>query len=92
LKRFLSWGDPWTIGLCIPTGDAEVLALSKYQEILSPYFRMPVVSFETINLLVNKKRFFQGPRTWFGGSSLFTVTSRLPVSLIISLFSILEYS
>lgn len=57
----------------IPTGDAEVLVLSKHQEILSPYFRMPVASFETINLLVNKKRFFQDmvlrnipcPRTCF---------------------------
>ena len=57
----------------IPTGDAEVLALSKYRKILLPFFRMPVASFETISLLVNKKRFFQDmirrnipcPRTCF---------------------------
>ncbi|MBI5591934.1 MAG: hypothetical protein HY881_15795 [Deltaproteobacteria bacterium] len=43
----------------IPTGDAEVLALSKHKEALLPFFRMPVAPFEIINLLVNKKRFFQ---------------------------------
>lgn len=57
----------------IPTGDAEVLALSKHKETLLPYYRMPVASFDTIDLLVNKKRFFQDvirrnipcPRTCF---------------------------
>lgn len=57
----------------IPTGDAEVLALSKHKEKLIAYYRMPVASFDTINLLVNKKRFFQDvirrnipcPRTCF---------------------------
>ncbi|MFH0994399.1 MAG: hypothetical protein V1844_02755 [Pseudomonadota bacterium] len=43
----------------IPTGDAEVLSLSKHQEILSPFFRIPLASSETINLIVNKKLFFQ---------------------------------
>ncbi|MBA4367695.1 MAG: hypothetical protein C0403_08660 [Desulfobacterium sp.] len=57
----------------IPTGDAEVLALAKHKEALLPYYRMPVASFDTIDLLVNKKRFFQDvisrnipcPRTYF---------------------------
>lgn len=57
----------------IPTGDAEVLALSKHKEKLKAYYRMPVASFDTIDLLVNKKRFFQDvirrnipcPRTCF---------------------------
>jgi D-aspartate ligase len=57
----------------IPTGDAEVLALSKHKEKLVTYYRMPVASFDTINLLVNKKLFFQDmirrnipcPRTCF---------------------------
>jgi predicted ATP-grasp superfamily ATP-dependent carboligase len=57
----------------IPTGDAEVLALSKHKEKLLSYYRMPVASFDTIDLLVNKKRFFQDvirrnipcPRTCF---------------------------
>lgn len=43
----------------IPTSDVEVLVLSKYNNILSSYFRMPVASFDTIDLLVNKKKFFQ---------------------------------
>ncbi len=57
----------------IPTGDAEVMALSKHQEALLPYYRMPAASFDRIDLLVNKKRFFQDvirrnipcPRTCF---------------------------
>ena len=57
----------------IPTGDAEVLALSKHKEMLLSYYRMPVASFDIIDLLVNKKRFFQDvirrkipcPRTCF---------------------------
>lgn len=57
----------------IPTGDAEVLALSKHKDTLLPYYRMPVASFDTIDLLVNKKRFFRDvisrnipcPRTCF---------------------------
>lgn len=57
----------------IPTGDAEVMALARHQETLLPYYRMPVASFDTISLLVNKKRFFQDvisrnipcPRTCF---------------------------
>ena len=57
----------------IPTGDAEVLALSKHKEALFPYYRIPVATFDTIDLLVNKKRFFQDvirrnipcPRTCF---------------------------
>ena len=57
----------------IPTSDAEVLALSKHKEKLLSYYRMPVASFDTIDLLVNKKRFFQDvirrnipcPRTCF---------------------------
>ena len=57
----------------IPTGDAEVLALSKHKEKLLPYYKMPVASFDIIDLLVNKKRFFKDvfrrnipcPRTCF---------------------------
>jgi D-aspartate ligase len=57
----------------IPTGDAEVMALARHEDVLLPYFRMPVASFDTIDLLVNKKRFFRDvirrnipcPRTCF---------------------------
>ncbi len=57
----------------IPTGDAEVIALSRHKEKLLPYYRMPVATFDIIDLLVNKKRFFQDllrrnipcPRTCF---------------------------
>ena len=48
----------------IPTGDAEVLALSKHKEKLLAYYRKPVASFNTINPLVNKKRFFQDVIRW----------------------------
>lgn len=43
----------------IPTGDAEVMALSKHKDDLLSHFRMPVAPFDTISLLVNKKLFFQ---------------------------------
>jgi D-aspartate ligase len=57
----------------IPTGDAEIMALSRHKDTLLPYYRMPVASFDTIDLLVNKKRFFQDvirrnipcPKTFF---------------------------
>lgn len=57
----------------IPTGDAEVMALSRHKDALLPYYKMPVASFDTIDLLVNKKRFFEDvirrnipcPRTCF---------------------------
>ncbi len=42
----------------IPTGDAEVMALSKHKDELDAYFRIPVSSFDIVDLLVNKKRFF----------------------------------
>jgi len=43
----------------IPTGDAEVMALSKHKDALSSYYHLPVAPFDTISLLVNKKLFFQ---------------------------------
>jgi predicted ATP-grasp superfamily ATP-dependent carboligase len=60
----------------IPTGDAEVLALSRHREALLPYYHLPVSSFDTVDILVNKKRFFQDligrgipcPRTCFPGT------------------------
>jgi D-aspartate ligase len=43
----------------IPTGDAEVIALSRHKDTLDAFFRIPISSEEIVDLLVNKKRFFQ---------------------------------
>lgn len=43
----------------IPTGDAEVMALARNRDRLDPCYRIPLSPWETVDLLVNKKRFFQ---------------------------------
>jgi predicted ATP-grasp superfamily ATP-dependent carboligase len=43
----------------IPTGDAEVMALSRHRDTLETYYRIPLSPWDTVDLLVNKKRFFQ---------------------------------
>ncbi len=43
----------------IPTGDAEVIALSRNKDSLDAFYRIPVSHIETVDLLVNKKKFFQ---------------------------------
>jgi D-aspartate ligase len=43
----------------IPTGDAEVMALSRHKDALDAFYRIPISSLDIIDLLVNKKRFFQ---------------------------------
>ncbi len=57
----------------LPTGDAEVLAFSRHRDLLEPFYRIPQAHSDAIELLVNKKRFFQEmalqdilhPRSWF---------------------------
>ncbi len=57
----------------LPTGDAEVLAFSRHRDLLEPLYRIPQAHPEAVELLVNKKRFFQEmarrgiscPRSWF---------------------------
>lgn len=43
----------------IPTGDAEVMALSKHKDTLDAFYRIPISPLDIVDLLVNKKRFFQ---------------------------------
>ena len=43
----------------IPTGDAEVMALSRHRDTLDACYRIPLPPLDTVDLLVNKKRFFQ---------------------------------
>jgi predicted ATP-grasp superfamily ATP-dependent carboligase len=43
----------------IPTGDAEAIALSRHKDTLDPFFQIPICRAEIVDLLVNKKRFFQ---------------------------------
>ncbi|MBA4395830.1 MAG: hypothetical protein C0394_00350 [Syntrophus sp. (in: bacteria)] len=43
----------------IPTGDAEVMALSRHRDVLDAHYRIPLPPLDTVDLLVNKKRFFQ---------------------------------
>ncbi len=59
--------------IIIPTNDAAVLALSRYQEELEQYYLLPIPSFKVVETLVNKKYFYQfldqisvpHPRTYF---------------------------
>jgi D-aspartate ligase len=43
----------------IPTGDREILTLSKYRHDLKQFYHIPVAPYETVNNLVNKKNFYQ---------------------------------
>lgn len=45
--------------MIIPTGDREVLAISKNQAELEQYYHLPVPAFETVQELVNKKNFYR---------------------------------
>jgi D-aspartate ligase len=57
----------------IPTGDGEVLALSKYKKELEPFYHLPLPGHEIVQKLVNKKIFYKllaemkvpHPRTYF---------------------------
>ena len=43
----------------VPTGDKDVLSLSRYRKELAEFYHVPVGSFETVHDLVNKKRFYR---------------------------------
>jgi predicted ATP-grasp superfamily ATP-dependent carboligase len=45
--------------MIIPSGDREVLALAKYKQKLEQFYSLPVASFETTQMLVNKKEFYR---------------------------------
>jgi D-aspartate ligase len=57
----------------IPTGDREVLALSRYKKELGEFYHLPLPSYEVVQKLVNKRIFykllakmqFPHPRTYF---------------------------
>ena len=57
----------------IPTGDREVLALSKYKKELEQFYHLPIPTHEILQKLVNKKIFYKllaemqvpHPRTYF---------------------------
>jgi D-aspartate ligase len=59
--------------MIIPTGDSDVLALSKHKRELEKYYYLPVPTFETVQKLVNKKTFYKlllklgipHPKTYF---------------------------
>jgi len=45
--------------MIIPTGDRDLLALSKYSKKLEPFYYFSLPPFETVRKLVNKKEFYQ---------------------------------
>ncbi len=57
----------------IPTGDRQVLALSKYKKELEQFYLLPLTSYETVHKLVNKRSFYKllakmqlpHPKTYF---------------------------
>ena len=57
----------------MPTGDRDVLAVSKHQRELREFFLLPVPGYETVRSLVDKRRFYEllsdmgvpHPRTYF---------------------------
>jgi D-aspartate ligase len=59
--------------MIIPTGDRDVLALSKHKRELEQFYRLPVPTFETVQKLVNKRNFYKllaemqipHPKTYF---------------------------
>ena len=59
--------------MIIPAGDAEVIAVSKHKEELQHSYLIPISSFEVIEKLVNKKKFYRlldqmsvpHPKTYF---------------------------
>lgn len=60
IKALLDFGKQTNCGMVIiPTGDREVLALSKYQHELKQFYHLPVPSYATVQNLVNKKNFYR---------------------------------
>ena len=59
--------------MMIPTGDTEVMALSKHKEELERFYLLPIPPFEVTQKLVNKKKFYKlldqmsvpHPKTYF---------------------------
>lgn len=45
--------------MIVPTGDSDVLALSKHKSELEKYYYLPIPTFETVQMLVNKKNFYK---------------------------------
>ncbi|MCK4735730.1 MAG: hypothetical protein KAT65_24965, partial [Methanophagales archaeon] len=62
-----------TKGVLIPTGDVDVLAISKHRDKLERYYELPMAKLEVIEKLVNKKEFYKTlekldmphPKTYF---------------------------
>lgn len=46
-------------GVLIPTGDTEILALSRHRSQLESYYRFTMASYEKVNLCINKQLFYQ---------------------------------
>lgn len=79
--------------MIIPTGDSDVLALSKHKLELEEYYYLPVPSFEIVQKLANKKTFYKllaemnipHPKTYFPESisDLRVLGSRLDYPYII---------
>lgn len=56
----LSIGEQLNIkGVLIPTGDVEVLAISKYRDKLEKYYKFPMAKLALIEKLVNKRKFYE---------------------------------
>jgi D-aspartate ligase len=79
--------------MIIPTGDDEVLAISKHKAELEKMYLLPVSDYNLVEKLVNKKLFYKmlaemqvpHPATWFPGSSeeLLSIGKELPYPYII---------
>ena len=62
-----------TKGVLIPTGDVDVLAISKHQDELEKYYYFPMAKFDVIEKLLNKRKFYEmleklnvpHPKTYF---------------------------
>ena len=76
IKVLFDFGKQINGGMVIiPTGDREVLALSKYHRELKQFYHLPVAPYATVQNLVNKKNFYQlltekhvaHPTTFFPG-------------------------
>lgn len=76
IKVLLDFGKQNNCGMVIiPTGDREVLALSKHQHELKQFYHLPVAHYVTVQNLVNKKNFYRlltekqvaHPTTFFPG-------------------------
>jgi predicted ATP-grasp superfamily ATP-dependent carboligase len=45
-------------GVLIPTGDTETLAILRHRKRLEQYYHFTMAEYETVNTLINKKRFY----------------------------------